>query len=161
MDSNLVIREAAVDRVLWASHTYFPNPPKCVKQTDGNLVIYVTPYRAVWATNTNGNPRAHVTLQNDGNLVISEPNYILWESGSGQVQGPPPGQFGFAIYQTCQSGQRPYGGSGLASFPTWTQAESAAKARTDSLNKTTEMGAVIRTASLESAKINAKADRFA
>jgi hypothetical protein len=41
-----------------------------VMQPDGNLVLYRTQFdRALWATNTEGNPVTHAIMQPDGNLV--------------------------------------------------------------------------------------------
>jgi Ig domain of plant-specific actin-binding protein len=51
-------------------------------QTDGNLVEYVGG-RALWASNTAGNPGAYLVLQSDGNLVVYSPSKeALWNSGT-------------------------------------------------------------------------------
>jgi hypothetical protein len=50
-------------------------------QSDGNLVIYDQSNHALWNSQTNGSPGAHVVMQTDGNMVIySSSNAALWAS---------------------------------------------------------------------------------
>ncbi len=57
-------------------------------QSDGNLVVYQmtvgsTAKKAIWASNTNGNPGAYARMQDDGNLVVySTSGRALWASGT-------------------------------------------------------------------------------
>ncbi len=51
-------------------------------QTDGNFVFYAGG-RAIWSTNTNGNPGARLAFQTDGNLVVySAAGQALWNTGT-------------------------------------------------------------------------------
>ncbi len=82
-DGNLVIYSQD-GRALWASNTGGSNGAKGAvleMQSDGNLVIYSR--KALWATNTSGNPGAYKRFQSDGNLVIySSDGRPLWASGT-------------------------------------------------------------------------------
>jgi hypothetical protein len=54
-------------------------------QYDGNMVVYSTGTgsRALWASNTAGNPGAYLDMQTDGNLVVykpGNPRKALWSS---------------------------------------------------------------------------------
>ncbi len=51
-------------------------------QGDGNLVLYrLFDNKAIWASNTAGNPGSRVAMQTDGNLVVySAANKALWSS---------------------------------------------------------------------------------
>jgi hypothetical protein len=54
-------------------------------QSDGNLVVYLNESvrRALWATNTAGNPGAYAVMQGDGNFVVySSSGAALWNSGT-------------------------------------------------------------------------------
>ena len=51
-------------------------------QTDGNVVLYAAD-RALWSTNTQGNPGARLVMQTDGNLVVySSANRAVWNTGT-------------------------------------------------------------------------------
>ncbi len=55
---------------------------KLVMQGDGNLVLY-SRTRAIWSTNTWGNPDAFFAEQSDGNMVVySKAGKALWNSGT-------------------------------------------------------------------------------
>ncbi len=55
---------------------------RLVMQADGNLVLY-TKNRALWATNTDGNPGARATMQTDGNLVVyTSAGKAIWASST-------------------------------------------------------------------------------
>jgi len=69
-------------------------------QTDGNLVLYFSPFgpwsEPLWASNTDGHPGAHASMQSNGDLVVYAPptecvqlpglpkicGYQLWDSGT-------------------------------------------------------------------------------
>src|SRR5258708_7943678 len=55
-----------------------------VMQSDGNLVLYRTQFgRALWASNTWGQPVNHVIMQSDGNLVAySSGGQSYWSTGT-------------------------------------------------------------------------------
>lgn len=57
---------------------------RLIMQRDGNLVIYDSGNRAVWASNTNGRgDGCRLVMQGDGNLVIYNPkNQPVWASGT-------------------------------------------------------------------------------
>ena len=57
-------------------------------QADGNLVMYNNYGRALWASNTAGNPGAYLVNQSsDGNLVIyAADGHVVWDAGT---QGNP------------------------------------------------------------------------
>jgi hypothetical protein len=58
-------------------------------QTDGNLVLYVPGGHPIWASNTSGNPGAHLLAQNDGNVVIYRPDgHALWATNTNLPTGP-------------------------------------------------------------------------
>ena len=56
-------------------------------QTDGNLVLYARPGRALWSTRTNGTGGANrLVVQDDGNLVVlTGANRVVWSTGSHTV----------------------------------------------------------------------------
>lgn len=52
-------------------------------ELDGNLVVRAPEGRAVWASNTSGNPGEFAVQQFDGNLVVVSPSgRALWASGT-------------------------------------------------------------------------------
>jgi hypothetical protein len=51
-------------------------------QSDGNLVVY-SPYRALWASGTNGRATTSTVMQGDGNLVIYGYTGAIWATGTG------------------------------------------------------------------------------
>jgi pseudomonalisin len=54
-----------------------------VMQDDGNLVLYRTNGRALWATGTDGRAIRHAVMQNDGNLVLYDyAGRPRWASGT-------------------------------------------------------------------------------
>ena len=55
-------------------------------QTDGNLVFYAAPGRAIWSTKTAGTgSHNRLTIQDDGNLVLrNNAGKTLWQSRSGK-----------------------------------------------------------------------------
>lgn len=59
---------------------------RLIMQGDGNLVIY-SPYRAIWATMTNGIQSPRLDVQGDGNIVIYNSNnkyfWASWTQGNG------------------------------------------------------------------------------
>lgn len=58
-------------------------------QTDGNLVLYNNHSRALWSSNTAGNPGSYLTNQpQDGNLVLyAESGTAAWSTGTGGNPG--------------------------------------------------------------------------
>jgi hypothetical protein len=74
---------------IWSSQTCnkspFVGPYRVAMQNDGNLVVYDTYNRAVWASNTQhkGSPPHCLVMQDDGNLVIYDANnHATWASGT-------------------------------------------------------------------------------
>jgi lysophospholipase L1-like esterase len=56
-----------------------------ILQPDGNLVLYGPQRKALWATDTQGQPTAEAMMQPDGNLVLYGPEKRqLWSSGNGR-----------------------------------------------------------------------------
>ena len=54
-----------------------------VMQGDGNLVLYNSQHKPLWASNTSGNPGAFAIMQLDGNMVVySNKGKPLWSSGT-------------------------------------------------------------------------------
>ncbi len=47
-------------------------------QSDGNLVLYDTAGKALWATMTNGHAGAYLSLGDDGSLVVKDGSTTLW-----------------------------------------------------------------------------------
>lgn len=88
-DGNLVIYSAP-DMVprnpIWSSNTYNKSPYKPFRlmiQDNGNLVMYDTHNRAVWASNTErrGSSLYHLVMQNHGSLAIYDANnHCTWTS---------------------------------------------------------------------------------
>lgn len=54
-----------------------------MQAADGNLVLYTSTGRPLWASNTAGHPGAWVIMQSDGNLVVYSPAHApLWASNT-------------------------------------------------------------------------------
>lgn len=54
-----------------------------VYQTDGNLALYTTNGRFLWASGTAGRPAGYVAMQTDGNFAIYGPNNAFqWNTGT-------------------------------------------------------------------------------
>ena len=54
---------------------------KLITQGDGNLVLYDTNNKPLWATGTNGKPVSFVIMQGDGNLVLYDSSWKpYWDS---------------------------------------------------------------------------------
>jgi hypothetical protein len=58
---------------------------KCIMQADGNLVVYLDNFNALWGSKTYGTGADRCIMQSDGNLVIYSPDYtshwsIGWQS---------------------------------------------------------------------------------
>lgn len=53
-----------------------------IMQTDGNLVLYATGGRPIWASKTVGTGANRVIMQSDGNLVIYSPTRAVWASNT-------------------------------------------------------------------------------
>jgi len=51
-------------------------------QGDGNLVIYNSHAKPIWASNTPRHYHAYLVVQNDGNVVIYEGHTPLWATGT-------------------------------------------------------------------------------
>lgn len=65
----------------------------CLMQVDGNLVVYTEDGRALWQTNSWGNPGSRLVVQDDGNVVIYRPNRTAaWETHTWLPNGPSPQQ---------------------------------------------------------------------
>jgi hypothetical protein len=45
-------------------------------QSDGNLVIYNSNKKAIWATGTQANPGSYAIVQDDSNFVVYKPSPI-------------------------------------------------------------------------------------
>jgi hypothetical protein len=59
-----------------------------VMQVDGNVVLYSSDNRPVWATNTYGTPPREFIMQTDGNLVLyAADGRPLWASGTNNNPG--------------------------------------------------------------------------
>ena len=52
-------------------------------QDDGNFVLYDQNNEPVWATNTAGNPGAHLAIQDDGNIVVYQGSSPLFATNTG------------------------------------------------------------------------------
>jgi hypothetical protein len=91
-DGNLVLYKSGQAQALWATGTD-RRGEILVMQSDGNLVIYGGG-RALWATNTDGNPGAFLAIQADGNLVIYRSNgqQAIWASNTAGAGQPTPSQ---------------------------------------------------------------------
>jgi Domain of unknown function (DUF4476)/FG-GAP-like repeat len=89
-DRNLVLYKGVLGNAnpLWATATN-NLVDRCVMQADGNLVLYKGS-KAVWASNTNGNPNASLVLQDDGNLVIyTVDGRAIWATNTVQSEQAP------------------------------------------------------------------------
>jgi hypothetical protein len=53
-----------------------------VLQSDGNLVIYNSGGRALWASNTDVHNPTQAVMQTDGNFVIYSGGHALWATGT-------------------------------------------------------------------------------
>jgi hypothetical protein len=93
-DGNLVLFEQrdkahGGNRLLWSPGTG-PNrgANRADMQTDGNFVVYAgdTP---LWASDTSGNPGAHLAVQDDGNVAVYQGTELLWQTDTS----------GFKVYQ--------------------------------------------------------------
>ncbi len=69
-DGNLVLREAASGKVLWASQTGGNPGAVAALQVDGNLVVRVPSGAPLFASASQGDPRSRLLVQDDGNLVL-------------------------------------------------------------------------------------------
>lgn len=60
-----------------------------IMQNDGNIVLYRTHFgRALWASNTNGEPVDHTIMQPDGDVVAYSPQGLrYWDTGTGGNPG--------------------------------------------------------------------------
>lgn len=67
-DGNLVVYDEVGWR--WHSNTVGRSTSILAMQTDGNVVLYNTRGKAIWATWTQGNPGAWLAMQDDCNLVV-------------------------------------------------------------------------------------------
>jgi hypothetical protein len=57
-------------------------------QLDGNLVLYNSNKRPIWATNTQGTPPRELVMQTDGNLVLyAADGRPVWASGTNNNPG--------------------------------------------------------------------------
>jgi hypothetical protein len=73
-DGNLVLRDLANNKVLWASNTAGRGAQSATMQPDGNLVVGKDGGPAIWSTNTGDKPGSFLKLQDDGNLVVYTPD---------------------------------------------------------------------------------------
>ena len=79
-DGNLAVYSRSGLR--WAAGTQ-GDGDRLVMQSDGNAVVYTASGRAIWSTETAGQPGARMVMQNDGNLVVySTSGRALWASES-------------------------------------------------------------------------------
>ena len=77
-DGNLVVVTRGTPR--WATGTTGAGN-RLEMQSDGNAVVYTASGRAVWASETAGQPGARLVMQNDGNLVLySRDGRAIWAS---------------------------------------------------------------------------------
>ncbi|MEU3283234.1 hypothetical protein [Streptomyces antibioticus] len=78
-DGNFVTYKDGV--AVWSAQT--EGRGECVSfHHDGNLVIYNSDGKAIWASNTGGKVGAWLAVQNDGNVVIyTRDGHVLWASG--------------------------------------------------------------------------------
>uniref|UniRef100_A0A674CX72 Bulb-type lectin domain-containing protein n=1 Tax=Salmo trutta TaxID=8032 RepID=A0A674CX72_SALTR len=70
-------------RVVWASNTENKDAQRLILQQDGNLVIYTTQDRPIWASNTgrcNNTQRGHLTLTDKGTLELYGDGEVIWTS---------------------------------------------------------------------------------
>jgi len=67
----------------WESATTNRNVDRAVMQTDGNFVIYDKSNRAIWYSNTYGNPNSNLQVKENGTLaIISKAGQIIWSVGT-------------------------------------------------------------------------------
>ena len=77
-DGNLVLYGGSL--AYWSSGTAPYSTGKAVMQTDGNLVVYDAGNVARFASNTSGNPGAHLSLDNIGRLrIYSTSGTVIWQ----------------------------------------------------------------------------------
>jgi hypothetical protein len=55
---------------------------QAVFQADGNLVVYTSANRPVWASNTYGHNGSVLKIQEDGNVVIYDNGRAIWASNT-------------------------------------------------------------------------------
>jgi lysophospholipase L1-like esterase len=81
-DGNLVLYQGG--QPLWATMTTMGEQVARGEMLhNGNFALYDDTGKAVWATNSEGHPGAHLLLQNDGNLVIYDAaNSPVWNTGT-------------------------------------------------------------------------------
>ena len=97
-------------RFLW-SYTYFDPVYVTTVQPDGNVVARGPDNRAIWTTNTAGNPGARLIMQTDGNLVVRRPDgRAVWQSGTSRCG--PDGVFNVAFGTIYNRGEEVWTASG-------------------------------------------------
>lgn len=69
-DGNLVLKNNASKKKLWASKTNQNSPSHLVLQRDGNLALYSTTDQPFWSSQTEGTEAQQLRLNNDGSLVL-------------------------------------------------------------------------------------------
>ncbi|MFG1604998.1 hypothetical protein [Actinoplanes sp. NPDC049265] len=80
-DTNLVLYRTTDDKPLWATGVRPGGVGACIMQADGNLVLYNATGKAVWASNTNGNPGSRLTVRDDGDVVVTRRDgAVIWSS---------------------------------------------------------------------------------
>lgn len=84
-NGNLVLYELESNPVnpsipLWATNT--TNGHTLQMNLDGNLALYDTKNRIVWASGTSGHPGAILQIQDNANLVITKSNTPIWATNS-------------------------------------------------------------------------------
>ena len=62
--------------------TGHPTTFELILQSDGNLVIYNSSGRALWATNTDIHNPTQAVMQTDGNFVVYSGGHALWATGT-------------------------------------------------------------------------------
>lgn len=79
-DGNLVLRNVATQRALWASGTNGKSAIKLVLQTDGNLVLYTASGTPVWSTATVGQSSDSLRVNDNGSLVLYAGSTVVWSA---------------------------------------------------------------------------------
>jgi hypothetical protein len=80
-DGNLVLYEEPAHRPLWSARTAGHPGASATLQRDGNLIVYGTDPRVLFATGTRGDAGSRLVVQADGTLVlVNGAGAVLWTS---------------------------------------------------------------------------------
>ena len=86
-DGNLVLYSDGV--ATWSTHTNGANGYVMIMQTDGNFVLYDNHSKPLFASGTNGKNGSKLAIQDDGNVVVYDGTKALWATNTGGEPGAP------------------------------------------------------------------------